>query len=146
MEVKAKARYVRMSPRKVRLVIDVVRNMAVDEARVQLKFMNKRAARPVLKLLESAIANAEHNFKLNRDDLFIKEIYADQGPTLHRFRPRAFGRASAIRKRSSHISIILADKNKEIKADKVEKIDETEKSVSTKKVEKTSKKEQKVNK
>ncbi len=146
MEVKAKARYIRMSPRKVRLVLDVVRNMAVDKARVQLKFMNKRAARPVLKLLESAIANAEHNFKLNRDNLFIKEIYADQGPTLHRFRARAFGRASAIRKRSSHISIVIADRNKEVKVDKEEKITEKEKPVSTKKVEKTSKKEQKVNK
>ena len=107
MEVQAKARYLRMSPRKVRLVIDVVRGMPVAEARVQLKHLKKHAAIPVLKLLESAIANAKHNFNLKEEKLYIKTIMADGGPVLHRWRARAFGRAAPIRKRTTHISIIL---------------------------------------
>ena len=107
MEVQAKARYLRMSPRKVRLVIDVVRGMPVAEARIQLKHLKKHAAIPVLKLLESAIANAKHNFKLKEEKLYIKTIMADGGPVLHRWRARAFGRAAPIRKRTTHISIIL---------------------------------------
>ncbi|MFH1404484.1 MAG: 50S ribosomal protein L22 [Patescibacteria group bacterium] len=107
MEVKAKARYVRMSPRKVRLVIDVVRGMTVDEALTQLKFIKKDAAMPVYKVIASAAANAQHNFKLNKADLIIKEITADGGPVLHRWRPRAFGRAGAIRKRTTHINVVL---------------------------------------
>lgn len=107
MEVKAKARYIRMSPRKVRLVIDVIRGLSVNDARAQLMVMKKAAAEPVRKLLESAIANAEHNFNLNADELYVKRIMADGGPTLGRWRARAFGRAAPIRKRTSHISIIL---------------------------------------
>ena len=109
MEVQASARYIRMSPTKVRLVIDVVRGMKVREAQAQLAFMKKAAAEPVLKLLNSAMANATHNFQMLQEDLYIKSIVADGGPTLSRFRPRAFGRAAPIRKRSSHISIILDD-------------------------------------
>lgn len=112
MEVKAKARYVRMSPRKVRLVIDVVRGMHVKEAQTQLQFMKKAAAEPVLKLLNSAVANATHNFDLNGDTLRIKAIAADGGPTLGRWRARAFGRAAPIRKRTSHISIVLESPEK----------------------------------
>ncbi len=111
MEVKAKARHIRMSPRKVRLVIDVVRGMHVKEAQTQLQFMKKAAAEPVLKLLNSAIANAEHNFDLKKDDLRIKTITADGGPIIGRWRARAFGRSAPIRKRTSHISIVLEDKN-----------------------------------
>jgi len=110
MEVSAKLRFLRMSPRKVRLVVDVVRDMDATKAEHQLQFMNKHAARPVLKLLQSAIANAENNNKLKKENLFIKKITVDQGPTLKRWRPRAFGRAGSILKRSSHITIILCEK------------------------------------
>ena len=111
MEVNAKARFVRMSPRKVRLVIDVVRGMPIDKALAQLSFMKKEAAEPVYKLIASAAANAEHNFQLDRSSLYVKAISADGGPVLHRFRPRAFGRAAAIRKRTSHIQVTLASKD-----------------------------------
>ncbi len=138
MEVKAKARYIRMSPRKVRLVIDVVRGMKAEEAVSNLKFMNKLAAEPVLKLLESAMANAEHNFQLKKENLVIKTITADGGPTLHRFKPRAHGRATPIRKRTSHISIILAEiagkEGDKIKKDVKKKTDTKKKAVSEEKV------------
>jgi large subunit ribosomal protein L22 len=109
MQVTAKARYIRMSPRKVRLVVDVIRGLDVVSALDQLNFMNKRARLPVMKLLNSAIANAENNFELDKNNLYIKEIRVDEGPTLRRWRPRAFGRAAPIRKRTSHISIVLAE-------------------------------------
>jgi large subunit ribosomal protein L22 len=107
MEVKAKARYIRMSPKKVRLVIDVIRGMRAEEAMDQLRHMKKAASRPVLKLLESAVANAENNFNLERAGLVIKNIAADGGPIMYRYQPRAFGRSTPIRKRTSHISIVL---------------------------------------
>ncbi len=110
MEVKAKARFIRMSPRKVRLVVDLVRGMTVKEAQSQLKFMKKAAAVPVSKLLNSAVANAVHNFNLDAQNLYIKEILADGGPVLGRWRARAFGRAAPIRKRTTHISITLDEK------------------------------------
>ncbi len=110
MEVKAKARYIRISPKKVRLVIDLVRGMDVSVAENQLAFLNKGAARPVLKLLRSAIANAVNNNKLEKDNLYIKKITADDGPTLKRWMPRAFGRATMLRKRTSHINIVLDEK------------------------------------
>ncbi len=110
MEVKAKAKFIRMSPKKIRLVIDMVRGKDVLPALDILRFTNKLAARPVIKLLDSAIANAEHNFKLERANLYIKEIRADEGPTLKRWMPRAFGRATTLRKRMTHLSIILDDK------------------------------------
>lgn len=110
MEVKAKARYIKMSPQKVRLVIDVVRGLDTRDALAQLKFMNKLAATPVEKLISSAIANAIHNFELKEDNLFVKEIRADDGPTLKRWTPKAFGRAGAIRKRSSHITVVLGER------------------------------------
>lgn len=107
MQVKAKARFIRMSARKVRLVIDLIRGKHVDQALAQLQFTNRAAAMPVVKLLKSAIANAQHNFKLEPNSLMIKEITADEGPTLDRWMPRAHGRAMPIRKRTSHISITL---------------------------------------
>lgn len=110
MEVFAKARFIRMTPRKVRLVIDVIRGMDVTRAKAQLTFMKKDAAEPVLKLLESAVANAEHNFQLSRENLYVKAIMADGGPALKRWTPKAFGRAAPIKKRMSHISITLAEK------------------------------------
>ncbi|MFH1047564.1 MAG: 50S ribosomal protein L22 [Patescibacteria group bacterium] len=110
MEVIAKVRRLRMSPRKVRLVADMVRGLDVTVAEAQLTFLNKAAARPVLKLIRSAKANAEHNFKLTGDGLYIKTIMVDGGPTLHRWMPRAFGRATPIRKRTSHITVILDER------------------------------------
>lgn len=117
MEMKAKAKYIKMSPKKVRLVVDVIRKMDVNEALAQLKFINKLAAKPVEKLINSAIANAKHNFGLEKDNLYIKEIKVDEGAILKRWRPRAFGRAGAIRKRSSHISLILDEKEETKKKD-----------------------------
>lgn len=115
MEVKATARYIRMSPRKVRLVIDVIRGMGVAQARAQLHVMKKAAAEPVLKLLESAVANASHNFSLDVSQMYVKSITADGGPVLGRWRARAFGRAAPIRKRTTHISIILEPRKSESK-------------------------------
>lgn len=103
----ATARYIRISARKVKIVIDMIRGKSVNEAEAILKYTPKSATEPVLKLLNSAVANAENNMELNRDDLYVAEIYANQGPTLKRFRPRAQGRASAIMKRTSHITIVL---------------------------------------
>ena len=103
-----------MSPRKVRLVIDSIRGLKALKAETQLTFMNKGAALPVLKLLRSAMANAEHNFHLRKEDLVVKTITADGGPILKRSRPRAFGRAAPIRKRSTHINLILATKDEKV--------------------------------
>jgi len=124
MQVKAHARFIRMSPRKVRLVIDLIRGARVEKAQTQLRFANKAAAEPVLKLLNSAIANAVNNFQLNKDDLKIVSITADEGPILDRWQPRAHGRAMPIRKRSSHISIILEAVEQKVKAEKEEKVKE----------------------
>lgn len=107
MEVIAKAKYIRMSPRKVRLIANLARGLRVGEALRQLKFVRKDAARPTRKIIESAVANAEHNFKLKKDSLYIKKIFVDGGPTLKRWHPRAHGRAAPIRKRSCHITVIL---------------------------------------
>ena len=109
MDIHASLRFLRLAPRKVRLVVDMVRGLPALEAETRLPFINKEAARPVLKLLQSAMANAEHNFKLQKQNLVIKTITVDGGPTLKRSRPRAFGRAAPIRKRTSHINIILSD-------------------------------------
>ena len=106
-DVMAKLRYLRMSPRKTRWVVDVIRGSKIDDAIAQLKTMAMGPARPVLKLLNSAVANAEHNFKLDKKSLVIKQIYVDGGPVLKRSKPRAFGRATPILKRTSHITIVL---------------------------------------
>lgn len=117
MEVKAQLRHLRMSPRKVRLVADLVRNKKVEEAQNILKFTVKRATNPLLKLLNSAIANAENNFKLDKSKLFISEIKVDQGPTLKRWKPRARGRVDPINKRTSHVTLIL-DTSEEVQPSK----------------------------
>ncbi|MGB4466328.1 MAG: 50S ribosomal protein L22 [Eubacteriales bacterium] len=103
----ATARYVRISPRKVKVVIDLIRGKRVGEALSILEHTPKAASEPVAKLLKSAMANAENNLGMNPDSLYVAEIYANQGPTLKRFRPRAQGRAYRIRKRTSHISVVL---------------------------------------
>ncbi len=109
MEVRAHLRYLRIAPRKVRLVIDLIRGLSVDQATEQLSVLSKGSARPILKLLNSAVANAEHNFKLERQNLRVKSIVANEGPRLKRFQPRAFGRAAEILKRMSHVTIVLED-------------------------------------
>lgn len=113
MKAHAKAKYIRQSPYKVRRVLDLVRGLPVDEARVILEFTNRRATQPIRKVLESAVANAEHNLALDAEELVVAEAYADEGPTLKRFRPRARGRATRIRKRTSHITIVVSDLEEE---------------------------------
>lgn len=110
MLVRAHLRYLRIAPRKVRLVIGLVRGLSVEAAIDQLSVLPKRASLPVLKLLNSAVANAEHNFKLDRKELIVKSIVANEGPRLKRYQPRAFGRAAEILKRTTHITIVLEDK------------------------------------
>ena len=107
MEIRAAARFVRISPRKVRLLMDQVRGKRIENALNMLSFAPQRGARILLKLINSAVANAEQNSEIDVDTLYIKRIYADEGPTLKRFRPRALGRATNIRKRSSHLTVIL---------------------------------------
>lgn len=114
MKARAQARFVRQSPYKVRRVLDLIRGLPVDDARTTLEYANRRATEPIMKALESAVANAEHNFALDADELFVAEAYADEGPTLRRFRPRARGRATRIRKRTSHITIVVADDEEEL--------------------------------
>jgi ribosomal protein L22 len=110
VSVRARAKYVRCAPRKARLVIDHIRGKNVDEARAILTHTPRAASRDVLKLLESAIANAENNHELVADELKVARAYVDEGPTLKRYRPRALGRATRIRKRTSHLTIELAAK------------------------------------
>lgn len=114
MEIKAKNNYLRISPRKVRAICDLIRDMEIGEAEIQLENSTKKAARPVKKLLKSAIANAENNFEIDKKNLQIKEITADKGPTMKRWQPRAFGRTTPIDKRTTHLTITLAPK-KEVK-------------------------------
>ena len=108
--VRAQAKYVRSSARKARLVCEHIRGKGVDEARAILRYTPRAVARDWSKLLESAVANAEHNHELVGDDLRVSEAYADEGPTLKRYRPRAMGRATRIRKRTSHLTIKLTPK------------------------------------
>jgi large subunit ribosomal protein L22 len=108
--VRAQAKYVRHAPRKARLVVDHIRGKSVGEARAILNHTPRAAAVDVLKLLESAVANAENNHELDADDLVIRKVYVDEGPTLKRYRPRALGRATRIRKRTSHMTIQLSPK------------------------------------
>jgi large subunit ribosomal protein L22 len=107
MEARAVARYMRISPQKARLIMDEVRGKKVEEAVRLLSFSPKKGARVLKKLINSAVANAEANKEIDVDTLYIKRIYADQGPIMKRFRPRAMGRASRIRKRTSHLTVIL---------------------------------------
>lgn len=109
----AKLRYLRTSPRKIRLLIDLIRGMKVDEAIAQLENSQKNAATPVLKLLKSAVANAIHNEDLDEKTLVVKTACVDKGPMLKRWMPRAMGRAAAIHKHTSHITIILEGEEKE---------------------------------
>ncbi|ADH61615.1 ribosomal protein L22 [Thermoanaerobacter mathranii subsp. mathranii str. A3] len=110
MEARAIARYVRISPRKVRLVLNLIRGKHVDEALTILRFTPKRASGIVAKVLKSAIANAENNHGMNRDNLYVAKAVADEGPTMKRIFPRARGRADIMRKRTSHITIVVKER------------------------------------
>ena len=115
MEAKAKARFVRVTPQKARRVVDLIRGKQAGEAVAVLKFAPQAAGETVLKVVESAIANAREgakraNERLDEQDLYISEVYVDEGPTLKRFRPRAQGRASQILKRTSHITVVVAQR------------------------------------
>ncbi len=109
MEAKAIAKFVRISPRKAQQVVDLIRGKQVDEALAILKHAPRKAAPIVEKVVNSAIANAENNHDLSRENLIITDIYANQGPTIKRYRPRAMGRATMIRKRTSHIGVTLKE-------------------------------------
>ncbi|NJL04815.1 MAG: 50S ribosomal protein L22 [Chloroflexaceae bacterium] len=109
MQARAVTKYIRISPYKTRLVIDVVRGKPVDEALAILRYMPQKAAKEVARTIKSAAANAENNFDMDRADLVVKTIYADQGPTLKRFMPRARGRIDQIRKPTTHITVIVDD-------------------------------------
>lgn len=106
-DVTAKLSNLQIAPRKVRLVAGLIRGVSVDEARKRLVYNPKRAARPVLKLLNSAAANAENNFKMNPESLKVKAVTVGHGRTLKRYKPRAFGRATMLRKRASHVEIVI---------------------------------------
>ncbi|AZV40865.1 MULTISPECIES: 50S ribosomal protein L22 [Peribacillus] len=110
MQAKAVAKTVRIAARKVRLVTDLIRGKQVGEAVAILRLTPKAASPVVEKVLKSAIANAEHNYEMDINNLVISEAYVNEGPTLKRFRPRAQGRASAINKRTSHITIVVSEK------------------------------------
>lgn len=109
MEVKASLKNLRISPRKVRLLADLVRGMEVKDALAQLQFTSKQAGKPLLKLVKSAISNAENNFSLDKNNLKINTISVNEGFTLKRWLPRAHGRATVLRKRSSHVDLVLAE-------------------------------------
>lgn len=138
LETTAKLRHLRMSPRKVRLVVDLVRGLKVGEAQVQLRMQSKDAAVPLLKLLNSAIANAKHNHEMDVETLVIKKAFVDGGPVLKRWMPRAMGRATPVRKRTSHIVFVLEGEAKDKKEVKVKK-EETKKAKVKKVVNKKSK-------
>ncbi len=107
MESRSVAKYIRMSPQKVRLVVDLIRGKNVDEAKKILMFTRKNAALAVDKVLKSALANAKQNPNIDENILYVKEIFVDQGPSLKRWRARAQGRAASIKKRMSHITVVL---------------------------------------
>lgn len=110
MEAKAIARYVRIAPRKAQLVVDLIRGKSVGEAIAILRHTPRSASPVVEKVLNSAIANAEHNYQLDPNNLVVAQAYANAGPTLKRIRPRAMGRAFRINKRTSHITIVVSEK------------------------------------
>lgn len=110
MEAKASAMSVRIAPRKVRLVVDLIRGKKIGDAYAILRNTPKGAAKPVEKLLKSVVANAEHNYQLEQDNLYIKEIHVSEGKTLKRMQPRSQGRAFSIFKRTSHIYITVAER------------------------------------
>ena len=112
-EARAQARYVGISPTKARRVVDLIRGLPASEALTVLRFAPQAASETVYKVVASAVANADHNARLDRDGLWVSEAYVDEGPTLKRFRPRAQGRAYRIRKRTCHITVVVSSRAKE---------------------------------
>lgn len=110
MEAKAVAKYVRIAPRKIRIVMDLIRGKQIGEAFAILKYTPKVASEVIEKVLKSAVANAEHNYDMNVDSLYISTAFVDQGPTLKRIHPRSRGQAFKILKRSSHVTVIVQEK------------------------------------
>ncbi|MBZ9573035.1 50S ribosomal protein L22 [Patescibacteria group bacterium] len=128
MPVTAKLRYLRIAPRKVRLVTNLIKGKRAEEAQTILGFTTKRAARPLIKLLKSAIASAVHNFQLEESNLYISKISVDEGPKLKRWRARARGRAEQIQKKTSHVTLILDEITKKPKkVKKMKKVKKVEK-------------------
>jgi large subunit ribosomal protein L22 len=111
MGTRAQARFVRVTPRKARRVVDLIRGLPADEAQAVLRFAPQSASEPVGKVLASAVANAEHNDKLDRETLVVERAWVDEGPTLKRIRPRGFGRAFRVTKRTSHITVVVAERS-----------------------------------
>lgn len=120
MEARAQARYVRVTPQKARRVVDLIRGMEAAEAQTLLRFAPQAASEPIGKVLDSAIANATNNFNLDPSSLVISQAFIDEGPTMKRFRPRAQGRAYRIRKRTSHITVVV-ESREGVKGDVVAK-------------------------
>lgn len=110
MEARASVRYLRVSPQKARLVVDLIRGKKVDEALTILAHTNKAVSKDVSKLVKSALANAENNMNLDMDSLYVKTAFVDAGPSMKRMRPRAMGRGTIVKKRSSHITVVLDEK------------------------------------
>lgn len=120
MQVSAKLKNLRVSARKTRLVADMVRGKKIEDARIQLQFSTKKTSRDVLNLLNSAVANAKNNFNLGEEDLYVSSIFVNDGPILKRWRPRAMGRAAAIKKRTCTIHIVLDEMVSEKASEKTE--------------------------
>lgn len=147
MEVIAKLNYLRIAPRKVRLVADLIRGKRVQEAQAILTFTRKKAAQPLLKLLNSAIANAKHNFQLAPENLWISKLLVNEGPKLKRWRARARGQAFEIQKKTSHVTIVLKEieKKKGVSKKKImrKKVRSFKKEMDKERVEKREKEERK---
>ena len=124
MKVVAKLRYLRIAPRKVRLVTKLIRKKKAEEAKTVLNFTNKKGAKPLLKLLETAMADARNNFQLDPTNLYISKITVDQGPTHKRWRPRSRGMAHPIQKKTSHISLVLDEITPGKKIKKIKKVEQ----------------------
>lgn len=110
MEARALAKHIRISPRKIKPIADLVRGKRVEEAKAILKFTPRKGAKILLKVLESAAANAENNHEMNSDELYVSEVYANQGPTMKRFKAGSMGRANPILHRTSHIGVVVKEK------------------------------------
>lgn len=110
MQARSIARYIRVSPFKARQVVDLIRGKDVREARAILRYTNKKAAPLIAKVMNSAVANAEHNYDMDSDELFVSEVYIDEGPSLKRIKPRAYGRGDMIKHRTSHITVVVKER------------------------------------
>lgn len=110
MQARSEAKFIRIAPRKVRLLVNLIRGMQIQAARAQLKFSPKQSAEPILKALNSAVANAEHNLKADTKNFVVLQAFVNEGPKIKRYTPKAQGRATLVRKRTSHITIVVGDK------------------------------------